>query len=417
MIPEELYDVVIIGGGIAGINTAVKLSKTKKILLLDEREYWGGRIMTKTKPQYEIGAARFSNKHKLLNELIKKYKLNKMELPQTIDYLHKKNESVEFISDVNKILDNYFKQLVKKSQSYSHSELKNITLFDFMNMCNDEEVSQQIVNMFGYYSEIKMMNAYDALNSFKKDFVNVQYYTLKEGLSFLCKKMIDDAKDNGCKCKLKSFVSDVEKKGNNFVISADSSKYYGHNVIFAIKGGQLNTFKILSPIHKHLDCVHNSELLRIYAKYPIRQDGSWFNNLRRMTTNSFLRQIIPIDYQDGLIMISYTDGKDTDVFKGKNGKMLKDEKIRDIIQRELNLLFGGRVPQPTYFKTHYWTVGAHHWKPNCDSDKISSIMINPIKDIYICGEVFSQKQAWIEGALETSEIVVKKINKHINKKK
>ena len=79
----------------------------------------------------------------------------------------------------------------------------------------------------------------------------------------------------------------------------------------------MSKFSILSPIHKHLDCVHNSELLRIYAKYPIRQSGCWFSNLRRMTTNSFLRQIIPIDYQDGLIMISYTDGKDTKIFKDK----------------------------------------------------------------------------------------------------
>lgn len=411
MISEELYDIVIIGGGIAGINSALKLSTTKKVLLLDERDYWGGRIITKTKPHYEIGAARFSNKHKLLNELIKKYNLNKIPLPQTIDYLHKKNESVEFISDVNKILDNYFKQLVKNSQSHSPDELKNMTLFDFMNSCNDKDTSQQIVNMFGYYSEIKMMNAYDALNSFKKDFVNVQYYILKEGLSNLCKKMIEESKNNGCKCKLNSFVTGVEKKENRFLIKTGKSQYYGSNVVFAIKGGQLSKFSILSPIHKHLHCVHNSELLRIYAKYPIRQEGCWFNNLRRMTTNSFLRQIIPIDYQNGLIMISYTDGKDTKIFKDKNGKLLKDAKIRDMIQKELNVLFGGRVPQPIYFKTHYWTVGAHHWKPKCDSDKISSTMINPIDSVYICGESFSQKQAWVEGALETSEVVIKTMNK------
>jgi len=36
-------------------------------------------------------------------------------------------------------------------------------------------------------------------------------------------------------------------------------------------------------------------------------------------------------------------------------------------------------------------------------------MINPIDNIYICGEAFSKKQAWIEGALETSESVIKSI--------
>ena len=38
-------------------------------------------------------------------------------------------------------------------------------------------------------------------------------------------------------------------------------------------------------------------------------------------------------------------------------------------------------------------------------------LINPCYNIYTCGEGFSQKQAWIEGALETSELVIKKICK------
>lgn len=389
----------------------VKLSKNNKVLLLDERDYWGGRISTKYHPQYEIGAARFSNKHKLLNKLIKKYNLTKMELPQNIDYLNDNEGNIEFISDVNKNLDKYFQKIVKQSTSYPKRELKSMTLFEFMNLCNDRETSQSIVDMFGYFSEIKMMNAYDALNTFKEDFVNVQYYVLKEGLTYLCNLMIQESKKNGCICKNKSFVTNVQKNHEYFEVFSKNDSYKGMNIVFSIKGEQIKNFDILKSVHKYSDCVHNSELLRIYAKYPIRQSGAWFNNLRRMTTNSFLRQIIPINYEDGLIMISYTDGQDVKEFKDKRGKILKESKIKDKIQIELNRLFGNKVPQPTYFKSHYWSVGAHHWKPNCDSDKISQKILNPIKNIYICGEAFSQKQAWVEGALETSENVVKLFNK------
>ena len=63
----------------------------------------------------------------------------------------------------------------RKIKGILAKQIGSITLFEFMNMCNDEETSQQIVDMFGYFSEIKMMNAYDALNTFKEDFVNVQY--------------------------------------------------------------------------------------------------------------------------------------------------------------------------------------------------------------------------------------------------
>lgn len=408
------YDVIIVGGGIAGINSALKLSKNKRVLLLDERNYWGGRISTKCQPHYETGAARFSNKHKLLIKLIKRYNLTKIALPQTIDYLHDNDGNIEFVSDIHKTLDSYFQKLVAKSKVYSQTKLSSITLFEFMNMCNDEETSQQIVDMFGYFSEIKMMNAYDALNTFKEDFVNVRYYILKEGLTHLCNNMIQEAQNNGCICKQGSFVTNVRKKSDGtFEVSTKGEIYQGAMVVFAVKGEQLKQFDILKSVHKHADCIHSAQLLRIYAKYPIRQGGVWFNNLRRMTTNSFLRQIIPINYEDGLIMVSYTDGDDTQSFKDKKGKVLKETKIKDKVHAELNRLFGSKVPQPTYFKVHYWLIGAHHWKTNCDSNKVSKQILNPLINLYICGEAFSQKQAWVEGALETSEMVVDKIE--INK--
>jgi len=38
-----MYDVIIIGGGIAGLYTALKLVKTRKILLLESSDKVGGR--------------------------------------------------------------------------------------------------------------------------------------------------------------------------------------------------------------------------------------------------------------------------------------------------------------------------------------------------------------------------------------
>ena len=210
MVDENCFDVIVVGGGIAGINTALKASKQKKVLLLDERNYWGGRIVTKYQPHYEMGAARFSNKHTFLNNLINRYKMNKIPLPQTIDYISKNDtEDNLFVCDAHKQLDKYFRNLVLMSKKHKASDLKKMTLFDFMNTCNDEEKSETIVSMFGYHSEIKEMNAYDALNSFKNDFVNVQYYILEKGLSSLCNQMIKEVEDNGCVAKLKSFVSQV----------------------------------------------------------------------------------------------------------------------------------------------------------------------------------------------------------------
>ena len=133
----------------------------------------------------------------------------------------------------------------------------------------------------------------------------------------------------------------------------------------------MRQFNLLKPIFPYLKCLYNAPLLRIYAKYPINQNTkkAWFCDLPRLTTNS-LRHIIPIDPNSGLIMISYTDGTDTNIFlQDKTSQKLKDdETIKKMIQDELKIILPNyNIPQPTYFKTHMWNVGAHHWKPNCNS--------------------------------------------------
>ena len=111
-----IYDFIIIGGGISGLNSALKLSKNNKIVLIDDRKYWGGRIHTKQQPQYEEGAARFNDKHILLNNLINKYNLKKEKIIMRHDYLDIHN--MEIIKDVDKILDEYFLDLIQKSKKW-----------------------------------------------------------------------------------------------------------------------------------------------------------------------------------------------------------------------------------------------------------------------------------------------------------
>ena len=112
-------------------------------------------------------------------------------------------------------------------------------------------------------------------------------------------------------------------------------------------------------------------------------------------------------------MISYTDGDDIVPFC-KNSSLpyiLKsDKKIKALIKNELNILFPYiEIPEPHYFKCHLWHVGVHHWKPGCDSIEEYKKIKNPLQNIYIAGEAFSQKQAWIEGGLETVENIMKQI--------
>ena len=402
---NKAYDVVIVGGGIAGLYCAYKLSETQNVALFDERNYIGGRIYTHSKG-YEVGAARFNDSHTQLLELIKYYKLTKMPIPKEIDYIEyiedKENEvtmnsHIEFQKTLNKVVKN-----TKKTNN-----LKNITFYEHLiKILKSKEKADRIVNIFVYYSEMKEMNAFDAYNTFKKDFGNVQYYILMEGLSNLCENMMKTIRKNGSKVYLKSRINSVERVNDYFRIGRENRKrkITGKKVIFAIKPHQLKDFPIISSIHKYTKAVYNAPLIRIYAVYK----DVWFKNINRTTTNNILRQIIPINKKTGLIMISYTDGKDTKPFMKNDFELKSDSELKQIVAKNIKKVFPDKnIGEPDYFKAHLWTVGCHHWLPNFDSTKIQKDILNPVENVYICGEGFSDKQAWIEGALNSASKVIK----------
>ena len=428
-IKTQTFDYIIIGGGISGFYTVHKILEkygdTKSILLLDERSYFGGRLLTNKQPKFEVGGARFNDNHVLLKELLKIYDEKYTKLPSRIDYIHKDdNKTITYYDHADETFEGIMKQIIKQSKSCSKQKLRSMTLAQYIDDITDScEMSEKLINIFGYNTEFTKMNAYDSLESMDKDFVATNFYVLNKGFSHLMESMHKSfqSRPNVLLHKFSQVlnVKTRQDKTTCYDVITKNTKtqrqktYQGKHIVFAIKSGQLRQFSLLSNIHKHLDCIHEAPLLRIYARYPqqkSRYNGPWFQKLPRMTTNSFLRHIIPIDPSTGLIMISYTDGDDITPFYHMNTKTKKvdktrlksDEEIKKMISRELDIIFPEFViPQPIYFKTYLWHVGTHHWKPGCESSKIIRCVQNPLKNVYIVGEAFSRKQAWVEGALES----------------
>jgi len=54
----------------------------------------------------------------------------------------------------------------------------------------------------------------------------------------------------------------------------------------------------------------------------------------------------------------------------------------------------------------------HFWNPGYPSTQVMNDIIQPVKDFpcYICGEAYSTNQTWVEGALQTAELVLEKFN-------
>lgn len=108
-------------------------------------------------------------------------------------------------------------------------------------------------------------------------------------------------------------------------------------------------------------------------------------------------------------MLSYTDGKDArQVLKmlDKYG----DEKTGDLLVAQARRCFPDRtIPDPLFFKAHPWTSGCTYWLPgDYDPAILSKEALQPFPDwrLFCCGESFSLRQAWMEGALEHADLLL-----------
>jgi cytochrome b involved in lipid metabolism/protoporphyrinogen oxidase len=412
------YDYIIVGGGIAGLNTALKLCDTKnKILLLERNSRLGGRLHTfkEKKILYEAGGARFHKGQKNLFELIKMFNLENdiFEIPNTKKFLPIKNK----YSDKYQ-LNNILKNLIHKSTNHKKEELLKMNLLEFCEKVYDKKTASFLSAAFEYVTELEDVNAYEAIEIFQNDMSDdFQFYLFKNGFGSLLDKMEEFIKDNNCTIKTQHTLMEFEKNKDTFTIDVISGKkmmkFKTPTLILALDKSALEKLPYLSPIKKELNSVQMIPLLRIYAVYPPdpKTKKVWFDGMEKVVTDLEIKYIIPLDYKSGLIMISYTDQRLAEYWN----KFIKQgpEKLEKELLRQLNLLFPKKkIPKTTFLKSHYWYNGACYWKKNQEAESIAKKILKPFEtdNLYICGSNYSQRQAWTEGALETSEEVIKLIH-------
>ena len=90
-----------------------------------------------------------------------------------------------------------------------------------------------------------------------------------------------------------------------------------------------------------------------------------------------------------------------------------DEILHSKFMKDLRELFPEReIPDPVLFDYYAWPDGVTYWLPgNYDPAKVSREALHPFETIYVCGESFSMRQGWMEGALEHAAELLKLINK------
>ena len=397
------YDIVIIGGGISGMFLAYKLLATDlKVILFEGDKNFGGRIDTYSKEGsvFEAGAARLHSSHGKLISLIHDLDLRDdlVRLPEEIDsILRTKTKKYPYQTKWAKLSsDNLLKKSMTSKDMFDEKELRGITFFQYLTLIYDHETACYIKDAFGYDSEFVDLNAESAISMFEDDlFGDNHYYVLKNGLSQLIDKMKNAILMSSTIVKTGTTIKEIT---DTHVVTQKGDTFFFDHLVCAIPPSSLKQFDYFKELPQ-IDSVKPIPLLRIYAKYPTKD--LWFKNIKRTTTDNYIRQIIPIDYESGLIMISYTDGKNTEYWESYSS--LGEEYLIKALHKEIKELFDIEPPEPEFISVHYWKDGFHLWKTGEESQKVSKEILKPFqkKEVYICGEAFSSKQGWIEGALDT----------------
>jgi hypothetical protein len=415
-----MFDYIIIGGGISGLYCVDLLIdiynvNPHNISIIEKNERWGGRIYTKYNSDYNItyeaGANRFPDNHYLTINLIKKYNLesNIFKINNINDLRFKIGKNIYDI-DYQQIEDlmNYLVLLYKNIEE-NKSELITKTLSQYCNEIFGIEQTQILINSFSYSDDFYVQNAYDGLKSIYLDFNNKSKYSIiKGGFSQLINNMIHRFKLLGVNLRLAEKCVDWKDNDQKFnVIISDINNNHvtlnSKKLILALDQWSLLQLPQLNNIHNLLNSVKSTSLTKIYAlfeNYPV----SWFEGLNKTSTNLPIRMFIPVSYSKGLCILSYTDGYYADQWQKLSLKGdLKDKLMNNIKQ----LFYEKEIPEPFFIDIIYWNNGAHLWPVNVDSANVITKIVKPYldKDLYICGESFSNHHGWIQGALEIAEKV------------
>lgn len=418
--------IIIIGGGIAGMYTAYKLlhKNKKNIMLFEADNYLGGRIFTyRTKLhdqiKWEAGAGRFTKNMHLLIQLMKDLGLYKdiALVPSSTNYLDSDliNHDLQ-ASDLTKRYNARFSEMVNNvihqciseiNTTYTKKILQKHTLIQLLNKHYDKDIVNLIIDSYGYYSELAIMNAYDAIRLYH-DMNDQEFYILKGGLSQIIERLYSVI-SKYISIELNSKLQTVTFNQNSITVTVNKKHYTCDKLVLAIpKNSLINVRFVNNHIPKYLlNSISCQPLLRIYCIYPKHNNRVWFHNLPKTTTNNVLKYIIPIDKSKGIIMISYTDSIFTKIWKKHSNNF---NNIKNLIASSLSELFPNtHIPEPLLIKCHYWDCGCGYWLPNIDSKTTAKKMLRPIpsKSLYVCGENYSLQQAWMEGALSTAEKISK----------
>jgi len=378
---NQFYECVIIGGGMAGSYLAQHMhQQCANFCLLEVSYKLGGRHQTVKKDcqvLYEAGAWRVHSSHRRIIKLCQQLGLH-------LDFLEEQPDkpfTLKGIAGLTK-LDQIILEKEGNLKQALETELK-----------------------LGYQGSLE---ADSTSHPYSEKTEKGEYYTISEGQEALIDRLTEEIPDE--RIKLHHRVIDFQVYNGGYQVKVAYDKGEGSEIkekIITCKYlfsciGQFDAWG-WTPVQEYLYPLMNAVFPRSLHHIYARGKGN-IKGKRRMT-NSVLEQMVPPTHDKKWIQVSYSAGRAADFwnrYKLKYGLT----KMKKLLEKYSNFNL-------EEIKSYHWTYGYHMWRavPQFDIKKAVAYSIEPqpviLPHFYWSGECFSSYQGWSEGALETSDMVLK----------
>jgi hypothetical protein len=270
---------------------------------------------------------------------------------------------------------------------------------------------------FPYRAEVDIMRADRALELFRGEMRAHEGYGICEGgLSTVTEALAEDFQRRGGELMLGRTLQNVEQVGKGTERSLVRCYLKGgapltaRHVVLAIPCAAAAELPALAN-WKTLRHLTMTPLLRFYGVFPkggpAGDDKLWYEGGGRIVTAGRVRYMIPGSAAMGSAQMSYTDSQDARYWMERIAARGEEAVAREIVH-ELREWVDPRIPTPLFTKAHAWEHGVSYWLPGVYSaEEVSAAAVHPLPEslpgVWLCGESYSLRQGWIEGALEHAE--------------
>lgn len=469
---EPTVDLAVIGAGVAGTSIAASIQEARpewSIVLLERSNRIGGRLHSVVFPgvehRIELGGMRFLTSHRRVAALVASFGLTSHPFDRTdgaersilrgrigdgpADSAAGKGYDLpvnERGRSAGVLVQAAFETIIPGISAMNHAafrdrranatyrgrRLVDWTIAEALATALSPEGHRFVTDAFGYDSGMRAFNVGDAI-----EFLTgggdptAEARTPDAGMDRIPADLASRFQRRGGIIRLGYELAAIQAAGDRQRLRfANGSSLTASRLVLAIPKPALSLLTRTSPVlgspvfMRLFDSVEAFPAMKLYLRY----DRPWWRPAVRgirTTTDLPLRKVFYLDSDpDGpaALLAMYTDGRHVGPWLDLAGGVSQGSSAPPSMLAEVGRMLRaihpeiGPIPDPVGSALMHWGSDPHEigwtfWRAGSVSDELIALAPRPDPSIaiHLAGETFSRSQSWVEGALESAELVVERL--------